>query len=277
MANHPLQTLGFKPINRSLSELGFTLQSADMGTKDTESGRKIVQPTNDPTVDQALATQAMQDFSTRVRLAIGHIPGARLARVRDAKSPRRLAEKISLQEQPVETVTDYGAAQISVSSPQAKQAVVAAIRNKFTVLNEQDRFSTGDPQFHYRSDSLQVATPNGSSEELQIVPEEVLRANRQEHRDYVKARTAALDNVNDQSATVAARALDDGAMARFNLRNGPATRNRLQKGWRVELADGAFARVEYVDPNMRFVRVRTESGRNLTVRCKDLRGNSQSK
>jgi hypothetical protein len=32
------------------------------------------------------------------------------------------------------------------------------------------------------------------------------------------------------------------------------------------------ARVVYVDPNMRIARVRTEDGRNITVRHKDLRG-----
>ena len=43
------------------------------------------------------------------------------------------------------------------------------------------------------------------------------------------------------------------------------------KGARVRLADGAVAKVVYVDPNMRIARVRTEDGRNITVRHKDLR------
>ena len=38
------------------------------------------------------------------------------------------------------------------------------------------------------------------------------------------------------------------------------------------MADGALARVAYVDPNMRIARVRTVDGRNITVRHKDLRG-----
>ena len=36
-------------------------------------------------------------------------------------------------------------------------------------------------------------------------------------------------------------------------------------------ADGAVAKVVYVDPNMRIARVRTEDGRNITLRHKDLR------
>ncbi len=45
----------------------------------------------------------------------------------------------------------------------------------------------------------------------------------------------------------------------------------LVKGARVRLADGSVAQVLYVDPQMRIVRVRTDTGRNLTVRRKDLR------
>jgi hypothetical protein len=43
------------------------------------------------------------------------------------------------------------------------------------------------------------------------------------------------------------------------------------KGSQVRLADGAVARVVYVDPNMRIARVRTEDGRNMTVRHRDLK------
>ena len=51
-------------------------------------------------------------------------------------------------------------------------------------------------------------------------------------------------------------------------RNGVA--EKIVKGARVRLADGALARVVYVDPNMRIARVRTEDGRNITVRRKQL-------
>ena len=59
----------------------------------------------------------------------------------------------------------------------------------------------------------------------------------------------------------------------FAARNAgkPVARDKVVKGARVHLADGAVARVVYVDPNMRIVRVRTEDGRNVTVRRKDLR------
>jgi hypothetical protein len=45
---------------------------------------------------------------------------------------------------------------------------------------------------------------------------------------------------------------------------------KIVKGAKVRLADGALGRVVYVDPNLRIARVRTEDGRNITVRRKQL-------
>jgi hypothetical protein len=261
MALHPLHLLGFEPLR----------PSPKVGAVDPASGRKVVQPSSSPAVNQALATAAMPAFKAHLLEAIADIPGATLARSRDAKNPRRLAQKIVREGQPAETVSDYGAAQIAVASPQAKKAVANAIKRNFPVLREQDRFSEGDPQYHYRADSLQVQMPNRASEELQIVPQEVLEANATEHHNYKKARNAELDGRNAEPAKEAARVMNDQAMDRFNSRNG-VQKSRLQKGSRVRLADGRVARVEYVDSNMSIVRVRTEAGRNITVRRKDLRG-----
>jgi hypothetical protein len=281
MATHPLHALGFEPLSSSLADLGFEPQPIarpqPVGTREPGSGRKIVQPTDNPAINQALATDAMPAYKVRLLQAIRHIPGARLARSRDAKNPHRLMEKIEQQGQPAETVSDYGAAQIAVDSPQAKAAVVAAVKQHFTVLRQQDHFALGDPQYHYRSYSLQLQMPNGASEELQIVPDEVLQANRAEHHDYKLVRNAELAGRSAEPAKAAARAINDAAMDRFNSRNGVAAetriqKGRVQKGSRVRLADGAVARVVYVDPNMRIARVRTEDGRNITVRHKDLRG-----
>ncbi len=248
-----------------------------VGAEEAASGRKIVQPTDNPAINQALATDAMPAYKARLLQAIRHIPGARLAASRDAKNPARLAEKIVGQGQPAETVSDYGAAQIAVASLQAKDAVVAAVKRHFRVLRQQDNFAFGDPEYRYRSYSLQVQMPNGSSEELQIVPQEVLEANQQEHHDYKQVRSAELAGRSADRARAAARAINDSAMERFNSRNGvrASTMERVVKGpvvkgARVRLAGGVLAKVVYVDPNMRIARVRTEDGRNVTVRHKDL-------
>ena len=126
------------------------------------------------------------------------------------------------------------------------------------MLRVQDFFAQGDPKYRYRHYSMQLEMKNGASEELQIVPREVMEANREEHHIYKRARTAEL----------AARELNDQAMEQFDSRNGV----RVVKGLRVRLADGTPAKVVYADPNLRIARVRTEKGKNLTVRHKDLRG-----
>jgi hypothetical protein len=268
MLTHPLHTLGFEPA-ASLTDLGFEPQ-LPVGVREPISGRKIVQPTASPDINQALATAAMADYTAQLTSAIRHIPGAALVASRDAKNPRRLKQKITQEGQPAETVSDYGAAQIAVDSPAAKDAVAAALRAHFTVLREQDHFAQGDPEYRYRSCSLQLRMPNGASEELQIVPRPVFEANTQEHHDYKKARNAQLEGRSAPAAVAAARALNDRAMQQFNKTNG-IVKGPVVKGSRVRLADGTLARVLYVDPNMRIARVRTHDGRNITVRHKDLR------
>ena len=272
MATHPLHSLGFEPA-ASLSDLGFEPQLR-VGAREPDSGRIVVQPTDKPAINQVLATEAMTAYKAQLAQTIRRIPGATLAASRDAKNPRRLAQKIEQEGQPAETVSDYGAAQIAVDSPQAKDAVVAAVKRHFTVLREQDHFALGDPKYHYRSYSLQLQMPNGASEELQILPRPVFDANREEHHDYKRARNAELAGRNAEPARAAARDLNDRAMERFNSKTGahpPVIKGPVVKGARVRLADGAVARVVYVDPNMRIARVRTEDGRNMTVRHRDLK------
>jgi hypothetical protein len=273
MATHPLQALGFEPL--SLIDLGFQPEPArpqPVGAIEPESGRKIVQPTDNPQVNQVLATAAMPDYRAQLVAAIRPIPGASLAATRSMKNPPRLAEKIAEEGQPPETVSDYGAAQISVDSVAAKDAVVAAIRRHFRILRMKDNFAAGDADYHYRNVRLQLQMPNGSSEELQIVPRPVLEVNAQEHHQYKKARNAELAGRNAEPAKAAARAMNDQAMEKFDSRNGVArgAKGPVVKGSRVRLADGMVAKVLYVDPNMRIARVRTADGKNLTVRHRDL-------
>jgi hypothetical protein len=267
MSPHPLHSLGFEAV-ASLADLGFEPQ-LPVGMREPRSGRKIVQPTENPAINQALASEAMAAYKARLAEVIRQIPGASLVASRDAKNPHRLKEKITQEGQPAETVSDYGAAQIAVDSPQAKDAVVAAVRQHFTVLRQQDNFALGDQEYRYRSDSLQLQMPNGASEELQIVPRPVFEANRQERHDYKKARNAELAGRSAPAAVTAARAINDRAMERFNSKNG-VVKGLVMKGSRVRLADGTIARVLYADPNMRIVRVRTDDGRKITVRNKDL-------
>src|ERR1700688_3339307 len=126
MATHPLHTLGFEPLLPTLTNLGFE-PAMPVGAKEPRSGREVVQPTRNPAVNQALATDAMPAYQARLLEVIRPIKGAMLVASRKRKNPSRLAEKIKGEGQPAETVSDYGAAQIAVDSPQAKDAVVAAV------------------------------------------------------------------------------------------------------------------------------------------------------
>ena len=276
MATHPLARLGFEALAPApanpLANLGFIPATVTIGAR--SGGQVAVQPTVDPGVNQALAAEAMPAYRAGLKQVTSAVPGATLHATRQAKKPARLAEKILKQGQAPETVTDYGAAQITVDSPQAKEGVVRQVAERFPILRRQDHFAAGDPVYHYRSDTLQVQMPNQSSEELQIIPRDVMAVNAEEHRAYKRAREAVIAGKEGSQARNAARALNDEAMERFNVKNEKRTnsvvKGMIVKGARVRLADGSVARVLYVDPTMRIVRVRTEDGRNLTVRRKEL-------
>jgi hypothetical protein len=239
---------------------------------DPESGRVITQPTDDPKINQELATKAMPAYRAGLEKAIHSIPGAELAATRSKKNPDRLKEKIEEEGQPAETVSDYGAAQVSVDSRKAKDAVVAAVKKQFSAVKEQDNFEQGDPEYGYRSYSLQLEMPNGSSQELQIVPREVREANGAEHKEYKGARDAQLAGRSAERPRAAAKAQNDSAMAKFNGRDQSRSSGfALAKGAAVALPDGSRGVVSYLDPNMKIARVRTEDGRNITVRQNQLK------
>jgi hypothetical protein len=179
-----------------------TNQPQPVGARDPESGRVITQPSDNPATNQALATTAMPEYRAGLQSAVRDIPGAELVASRSAKNPSRLAEKIDGENQPPETVNDYGAAQIAVDSPAARDAAIAAVQKQFPVLRVQDNFQNGDPEYGYRSYSMQLQMPNGASQELQIVPREVHDVNAAEHVQYKEARSAQLAG-QDATALVA--------------------------------------------------------------------------
>lgn len=264
-----------------------TNQPQPIGRTEPETGRKIVQPSDNPATNQALATSAMPTLVAGLKSAVAGIPGATLAGTRDEKNPERLAEKITGENQPAATVSDYGAAQISVDSPQARDQVAAAIQKQFPVVKTQDDFTHGDKDRGYRQLSLQVQMPNGVSQEVQIVPKEVYEVNKGEHSDYKKAREAEIsgDTETAQREDAKAKTINDEAMAKFNDRNGiaaPAAAGpgvpsltsdqvemHLEKGTRVKMKDGTPGTVEWADQQGQFIRVKTDAGK----RVKTLRGN----
>jgi hypothetical protein len=246
-------------------------QVQPIGATDTASGRLITQPSNNPAINQALATDAMQDYRSGLESALKHISGARLAASRSTKNPKRLANKIEKQGQPAETVSDYGAAQVSVDSLSARDAVVAAVKKNFHVLRVDDKFVHGDPQYGYRCYSMQVQMPSGASEELQIVPDEVLKVNQEQHQSYKQARDAKLAGRDADAIKSRAKAQNDAAMEKFNRRNGSLAQPVLSRGMTVLLPDGSRGRISYLDRGMQIARVKTDDGKNVTVGRRQLR------
>ena len=130
--------------------------------------------------------------------------------------------KNSRERQPAETISDYGAAQIAVASPEAKDAVVAAVNQNFPVLREQDVSPSA-----IRS-TVTVATRSRCRCRMDdrrscSRPPGVLEANRQEHHEYKTARNAEFAGRTADQAKAGARAINDSAMKRFNSRNGLRT------------------------------------------------------
>src|SRR6185312_16909377 len=76
------------------------------------------------------------------------------------------------------------------------------------------------------SHTLQVALPNGSTAEVQVVPKDVLATEAETHPNYVEGRKAEIaGRAEDAQAAMAAnRQIHDRAMAEFNQRSAAAGR-----------------------------------------------------
>lgn len=192
-----------------------------VGQEDPESKRPILQPTDNPATNQAIATAEMPAFRAKLEQIIEGIPGANLVATRDAKNPQRMAEKINNEGQPAETISDYGACQVSVDTVAAKDAVVAAVKKSFPVVREKDNFDKGDDDYHFHAVILQVQQPTHGTTELQIIPKEVMEANPEQHHNYKAAREAEIsgDDKEFEAQATAAKAKNDSAMQAFLSRN----------------------------------------------------------
>ena len=150
MAIHPLHALGFEPLLPSLTDLGFE-PAMPSAQKNRIPAVRSCSPPATLRSTRHWQPKPCRPIRQGSRKSSATSKGRRWRQAAERKNPSRLAEKIRAEGQPAETVSDYGAAQIAVDSPQAKDAVVAAVKQHFKVLREQDHFAFGDPQYHYRS------------------------------------------------------------------------------------------------------------------------------
>jgi 2'-5' RNA ligase len=207
-----------------------------IGEEDKESGRTIVQPSNDEIENERLAAQAAPELTTQLSQIASSVPGAifhaPLGRVRPQKSLERIGEKVDDDGKPARTVQDYLAAQVAADTPEAKNQLIAELKKQFQVIDVEDKFIEGREDLAgYPSANVQVQMSNGLTAEIQIVPREVQEITDVSHRHYSDGRKAELAGdlaARDKAHAEAAR-INKAALDKFKERNG-IEEGRFEKG-----------------------------------------------
>ena len=193
-----------------------------IGTADPATGRPVTQTSTDLDEAQDNATAHAPELKQTLGQVEDQVPGAEVDGVRDEKDPDRAQQKVDSDGKPVETQTDLLAGRIAVDSPEAKEAAVQNIKDSAPVIDEEDNFDQGDPDYGFRSHTLQVASKDGStSAEVQVVPKEIAEADDDTHKTYEEGREAEAsgDDETAQAAMDKNKAAHDQAMEKFNERN----------------------------------------------------------
>lgn len=209
------------PNVRTDQPKGSATALPSVGAIDPSSGRPVTQPTDDLDDAQELATAAAPDLKNTLGQVAAAVPGANVDGVREEKDPARAQQKVEVDDKPVNTQTDLLAGRVAVDSPEAKDAAVAQLKAASPVIDEEDNFEDGDPDYGFRSHTLQTVQPNGSSAEVQVVPQEIADADQDTHATYEQGREAeaAGDDSTAQQAMDDNTEVHDDAMDKFNARN----------------------------------------------------------
>lgn len=212
-----------------------------VGELDPNSNRVITHSTDDLDQAQDIATAAAPELQDQLDAVADNVPGISVHGVRDKKDKDRAQRKAEADQKPVNTHSDLLAGRLIADSPEAKDAAVAAIKSSTPVIDEEDSFQQGDPDYGFRSHDLQVVLGNGNtSAEVQIVPKEVADVDEETHPTYEKGRDAEADGDTEtaEQAKAENRAAHDDAMHQFNQRNGVAPEDRTAKLRQILAAAG---------------------------------------
>jgi hypothetical protein len=196
-------------------------EAAKVGTAKPD-GHQITQPKPTIPANQKLAAAAAPELHQALSTLTQQVPGIKFDRIRPQKSTDRLDQKVEDQNDP-DTLSDYLGAQLAADSPQAKDAMIDALKKNFKVIEVDDQFLTGrKDKAQYPSANVQVQLSNGSTAEVQIVPAEVQAATEQSHGFYKKGREAeeAGDTKGRDQHWAKAAEINQGALAQFKARNG---------------------------------------------------------
>jgi hypothetical protein len=158
-----------------------------VGALDPASNRVITHTSSDLDQAQETATAAAPELEETLDQVADSTPGVSVHGVRPTKDKDRAQRKAEADDKPVNTHSDLLAGRLTVDSPQARDAAVAKIKSTAPVIDEEDSFERGDPDYGFRSHDLQVALGDGStSAEVQIVPQEVADIDEETHPTYEK-------------------------------------------------------------------------------------------
>lgn len=253
-----------------------------IGQRDPQSGRTILQPSNNLIQNERLANQAAPDLETRLSRITDSVPGAKFDRLRPQKGLERLQDKVA-DGKPPRTIGDNLAAQIVAPNVEAKNQLIARMRQEFAVLSVDDKFTEPRDKAGYPSTNVQVQMPNGGTAEVQIVTPEVQTITDQTHRLYTLGRgfpegSPERAHYWDQAAAIHAQALE-----KFKTREARESQGRSQQRatagqqpgglaqrQRVVLKNGQTGKI--VDFTKKFDRVVVSTSKGLrTVKPGDIR------
>lgn len=193
-----------------------------VGATDPATQRPITQSSPDLDAAQAEATSAAPELKDTLGQVEDSVPGAEVDGVRESKDPERAQQKVEADGKPVETQTDLLAGRIAVDSPEAKDAAVQQLKDSVPVIDEEDHFKDGDPDYGFRSHTLQVGLGHGkTSAEVQVVPKEIAEADDDTHDTYEAGREAEAtgDDKTAHAAMDKNKSAHDAAMEKFEKRN----------------------------------------------------------
>jgi hypothetical protein len=235
-------------------------EAALIGQRDPQSGRQILQPSNDIVQNERLANQAAPELNTRLSRIAAETPGAKFDRLRPQKGLRRLQEKVA-DGKPANTIGDNLAAQIVASTEKAKDQIIAGLSREFRVISVDDKFLEPRNKAGYPSTNVQVQMPNGTTAEVQIVSPEVQKITDKTHQYYTLGRNYPEGSPQrawywDQAAAMHMQALEK-FQARTAAEQLAAT---LPPGQRVVLKNGQTGKIVGFTNKLDRVVVRTSKG-----------------
>lgn len=196
--------------------------SGAVGDTDAATGRVITQSSDNLDDAQNVATLAAPELKDTLGQVEDSVPGTEVDGVRESKDPERAQQKVEADGKPVETQTDLLAGRIAVDSPEAKDAAVQQLKDSIPVIDEEDHFKDGDPDYGFRSHTLQVGLGQGkTSAEVQVVPKEIAEADDDTHDTYEAGREAEAtgDDKTAHAAMDKNKSAHDAAMEKFEKRN----------------------------------------------------------